>query len=196
MPKTPTDKFLRAIRKYATEQKNAMISEVNQLKTERLKEAEERAERDSEELILQKLEESRNRRTVILAAKTKEGQKKLFVERSAMVEDVFKKAADKLIAYTATDAYAEKLPDSVKAICDVFDGRDCVLYVSERDLTMAEKLKAAYGGNAAVESDPAIRIGGVRGECSSLRLIADETLDSKLESQRGWFVENAALSVL
>ena len=40
MPKDKTDNFLKAIKKYAKEQKTAMHGEVKQLKTERLKEAE------------------------------------------------------------------------------------------------------------------------------------------------------------
>ena len=43
MPKDKTDNFLKAIKKYAKEQKTAMHGEVKQLKTERLKEAEEEA---------------------------------------------------------------------------------------------------------------------------------------------------------
>ena len=39
MPKDKTDNFLKAIKKYAKEQKTAMHGEVKQLKTERLKEA-------------------------------------------------------------------------------------------------------------------------------------------------------------
>lgn len=74
-PKARTDRFLRAIKKYAKEQKNAMEGEVRQFKTERLKEAREKAQRDSEKLIFEKKEESLTRRTAILATKTQEGQK-------------------------------------------------------------------------------------------------------------------------
>ena len=59
MAKNKTDNFLKAIRKYANAQKNAMRGEVKQLKTERLKEAEEKAQRDSERLIKDKLQEKR-----------------------------------------------------------------------------------------------------------------------------------------
>lgn len=196
MPNNKTDKFLTAIKKYANEQKNAMKSEVKQLKTERLKEAQERAQQDSEQLIREKTNETLNRETVFLAAKTKEGQKKLYVERSKMVEDVFKKAADKLTAFTATDAYAASLTKSAEEIAQVFGDRDCVLYVCERDLAKAEALKAVFGGNAQVKADKTIRIGGIKGCCGSMGVIADETLDSKLEAQREWFITNASLSVL
>ena len=196
MPKNKTDNFLKAIRRYAKQQKSVMKGEVKQLKTERLKEAEEKAKRDSQRLIKDKLQETRTRQTAILAKKTQDGQRKLFIERSAMVEEVFKKAADKLVEYAKSDAYTSKLTDSAKAIADVFDGRDCVLYVNERDLGAAEGIKALFGGSTEVRADKTIKIGGIRGYCADMGIIADETLDSKLEAQREWFVENAALSVL
>ena len=196
MPKNKTDNFLKAIRRYANQQKSVMKGEVKQLKTERLKEAEEKAKRDSQRLIKDKLQETRTRQTAILAKKTQDGQRKLFIARSAMVEEVFKKAADKLVEYAKSDAYTSKLTDSAKAIADVFDGRDCVLYVNERDLGAAEGIKALFGGSTEVRADKTIKIGGIRGYCASMGIIADETLDSKLEAQREWFVENAALSVL
>ena len=196
MPKNKTDNFLKAIRRYAKQQKSVMKGEVKQLKTERLKEAEEKAKRDSQRLIKDKLQETRTRQTAILAKKTQDGQRKLFIARSAMVEEVFKKAADKLVEYAKSDAYTSKLTDSAKAIADVFDGRDCVLYVNERDLGAAEGIKALFGGSTEVRADKTIKIGGIRGYCADMGIIADETLDSKLEAQREWFVENAALSVL
>ncbi len=194
--KSKPDRFLKAIKKYAKEQKNAMRSEVDQLKTERLKLAEENARRDSEKLIREKLEEARSRETVILASKTKEGQKKLFITRSEMVEDVFAKAAEKLVAYTATDAYTEKLLESAGEIAALFGDNDCTVCLNERDLAVSDRIKALFSGNVTVEKDDTIRIGGVKGSCKTMRIIADETLDSKLQAQREWFVENADLSVL
>lgn len=194
--KNKTDRFLRAIKKYANEQKSAMKSEIKELKAERLKAAEDQAKRESEQMIQEKLSEARSRETVILASKTKEGQKKLFIARSEMVDDVFEKAAQKLIDYTKTDAYHEKLMESAKAIAEIFGDNDCALYVNERDMKAADQIKSIFGGNAAITADDSIRIGGIKGNCKSLHIIADETLDSKLEAQREWFVENAALSVL
>ena len=60
----------------------------------------------------------------------------------------------------------------------------------------AEGIKALFGGSTEVRADKTIKIGGIRGYCVDMGIIADETLDSKLEAQREWFVENAALSVL
>ena len=61
--KNKTDNFLKAIKKYADEQRSAMQTEVAQLKEEKLKEATEKGRHDSEKYIKDKLEESRNRQT-------------------------------------------------------------------------------------------------------------------------------------
>ena len=196
MPKNKTDNFLKAIKKYAKAQKNAMQGEVRQLKTERLNEAEKTAKRDSEALIKKKLFETRSRQTAALATKTREGQKRLFIERAGMVEEIFGLAAERLEEYRKTDEYAAGVLKSAAEIAELFGGSDCVLYVNERDLGMADELKAQFSGSAQVKADKTIKIGGVRGFCESMGIIADETLDSKLEAQRGWFIENASLSVL
>ena len=113
-----------------------------------------------------------------------------------MTEEIFTLAAEKLSDYTKTDAYFSKLKNSAKEIAELFEGKDCVLYVNERDLGAAEELKAEFSGDTEVKADKTIKIGGVKGYCKALGIIADETLDTKLEAQREWFVENATLSVL
>ncbi len=196
MPENKTDNFLKAIKKYAKAQKKSMRYEVNQLKTERLKEAEEKGKKDKDALIREKLTEKHNSMTAQLAKKTQDGQKKLYIERSAMTDEVFKLAAEKLIAFTQSDKYEPMLFDGAKAVAELFGENDCVVYVKESDMSYGDKIKSFFGGNAEVAADETIKIGGVKGFCKSMGIIADETLDSKLEEQRGWFVENAELSVL
>ena len=196
MPENKTDNFLKAIKKYAKAQKNSMRYEVNQLKTERLREADEKGKADKEALIKEKLNEKRNAMTAQLALKTQEGQKKLYIERSAMTDEVFKLASDKLIYFSQSKDYEPMLIDGAKAVAELFGDNDCVIYVKESDISFEPKLKQLFSGNAEVAVDKTIKIGGVKGFCKSMGIIADETLDSKLDEQRGWFVENADLSVL
>ena len=196
MPNNKTDNFLRAIKRYANAQKRALAGEVEQLKNERLKEAEATAKRDSERMKKEKLAETRNRVTAKRAKITQEGQRKLFLERSQMTAEVFSLAAEKLNDYIKTAEYRKKLKESAKAVAEVFDGCDCVLYLNERDLDFAGELKEFFSGNVEVKADKTIKIGGIKGYCACKGIIADETLDTKLEAQREWFVENAALSVL
>lgn len=196
MPKNKTDNFLKAIKRYAKEQKNVLQDEVSQLKNERLKEAEEKGKRDSEALLKEKLHEKHSAKTAFLAKQTQEGQKKLFIERSAMVDEVFDMAAKRLVDYTKTDEYASQLEESARAVARLFDGKDCIVYLSERDMNASGAIKYLFNGKAEIKADKTIKIGGVKGYCAEMGIIADETLDSKLEAQREWFIENTGLTVL
>ena len=156
--KNKTDNFLKAIKKYADEQRSAMQTEVAQLKEEKLKEATEKGRHDSEKYIKDKLEESRNRQTGILAKKIQEGQKKLFLERAEMTKSVFKKAEEKLVEYTKTSDYSNSLVKSAKEVAKLFADNDCVVYVNERDMKNSDKIKAVFAGSTEVVADKSIRI--------------------------------------
>lgn len=191
-----TDNFLKAIKKHAEKQRQSIQNEVEHIKEEKIREAEKKGRLDSERYISDKLEAKKNEETSKVAKLMQDGQKELFLMRSEMTESVFKKAEEKLIEFTQTDEYSRKLIDSAKAISEFFGNKDCTLSISEKDMDSADRISALFSGKAEVTSDKSIKIGGIKGYCSELNIIADETLDSKLAAQREWFVENAGLSVL
>ncbi len=191
-----TDNFLKAIKRYAKVQQSALDKEMKQLKQEKTKLAAEKAAHDSEKLIADRLEQKRSEQTGVLAKKTQEGQKALFLQRAQMTDEVFAKAEKRLTDYAQTAEYRKKLTESAQKIAALFGGRPCVLYIRENDSDFAESILKVFNGTAELQTDKTIKIGGVKGYCKSMRVIADETLDSKLLAQREWFIENAALSVL
>lgn len=191
-----TDNFLKAIKKYAEEQRHSIQIEVEHIKEEKLKKANEKGKLDSEKYISDKLEAKKNEETSKVAKLMQEGQKELFLTRCEMTEKVFKKAEEKLIKYTQTDEYAQKLIDSAKAISEIFGNKNCTLSISEKDFGSADRISAVFSGKAEITADKSIKIGGIRGYCFTLNIIADETLDSKLAAQKEWFVKNSNLSVL
>lgn len=191
-----TDNFLKAIKKYADNQRNTILSEVDNFKKEKIAEAKKKAEYDSEKLIKDKLEAKKNEQTSKIAKLMQEGQRKLFLERAEMTESVFKKAEEKLIEFTKTTKYSELLNNYAKNISALFDGKSCVIYINERDMAFADQIKTLFGGKAELCADKTIKIGGLKGYCEALSIVADETLDSKLNAQWEWFFENSGLSVL
>lgn len=191
-----TDNFLNSIKKYAERQRVRMCMEVEQLKEAKIKEAESKAKADSEKLVRTRLESKRNEMTSKFAKLTQEGQKKLFLERAEMTESIFKKAEAKLIEFTQSDKYEEHLLKSAKNIADFFNNQDCVLYLNEKDMIFADKIKAIFSENTEISKDNSVKIGGIKGYSSAMGIIADETLDSKLEAQKEWFYTNCTLSVI
>lgn len=71
-----------------------------------------------------------------------------------------------------------------------------VVYINEKDMKYSTEILAAFHGMAELVKDNSIKIGGLKGYCKSMRIVADETLDTKLSAQREWFIENSGLSVL
>lgn len=191
-----TDNFLRAIKKYADRQRRQMREEIEQIKEKKIAEAEKKAKLDSEKLIKDRHESKRNEQTSLLAKLTQEGQRKLFIERAEMTEKVFEAACEKLSDFSDTPRYKAMLINSAKEIAALFENKDCVVFVSEKDISLAEEIKAVFGDNTEIIADRDIKLGGIRGYCEALRIEADETLDSKLEAQREWFIKNSGLSVL
>ena len=94
-----------------------------------------------------------------------------------MTESVFKKAEEKLVEYTKTSDYSNSLVKSAKEVAKLFADNDCVVYVNERDMKNSDKIKAVFAGSTEVVADKSIKIGGIKGFCKAMNIVADETLD-------------------
>lgn len=191
-----TDNFLKAIKKYTNAQKNLMQNEVKQLKQQKKRMISQQGKRDSEKLIKESLAKKRSEQTTLLAKRTQQGQRELFLERVRMTDEVFELAAERLKNYADTADYRQKLLDSAHRIAQMFGSDSCVIYISERDMSQAYGISGFFGGNAEIKADKTIEIGGIKGYCKAKNIIADDTLDSKLAQQREWFIENADLRVV
>ena len=197
MPDTvsKTDNFLKAIEKYAEEQRGKLKTEAEEFKERELNTAEEEGIKEAYELIQKKMADINNRISSELSGEESSSRIKIFERRRQIEDEVFAKAEKKLLEFTKTDKYAALLEKSAKEISKVLTGGDIVLYVRERDMKFDKKLTAPFGGRCTLMSSDEIRIGGITGLSRSMGLIADETLDTKLEYQREWFYEHSGLSV-
>ncbi len=190
-----TDSFLKAIKKQALEKQESMLNEISIMKANAIKNAEKKAKSDSDKLVREKLEEQRNEQRSIIAKKSQQAQKELFVKRLEMTDKVFEMAKTKLIKFTNTSAYTEKLINSAKEISELFGDESCTIYISEKDIDKIKLIKAEFK-NAEITADSSIVIGGIKGFCPAMNIVADETIDTKLYAQKDWFIENSGLKVL
>ena len=130
------------------------------------------------------------------AVKNLEAQGKVYQKREEITNSVFEKSFKKLKDFTSTPQYKDLLIKSAKEIADIFKENSCVIFISENDNKFAQDIKAQFSGEVTVENDVAIKIGGIKGFCKDLKIVADNTLDSKLNSQKDWFTENSGLKVM
>ena len=190
-----TDNFLKAIEKYAAEQRSKLESEAEEFKEKEINKAEEDGLKEAYVLLQRKMSAINTSIARELSKAENESRKSTFVKRQEIEDKVFDRAKEKLIEFANTDKYTEKLLESVKKISRKLTADDVVLYVNQRDMKLKNKIISAFGKKCDVQSSDEIKIGGITGISREMGLLADETLDTRLSQQREWFCENSGLKV-
>ena len=208
-----SENFLKAIEKYAEEQRNKIRFESESFKKQELEKAETEGIREAYTLIQREMTAIRTEISSQLSRDEMASRKKIFEKRNKMTENVFEKVTQRLVEFTKTADYEKLMLESVKKIAQALKADDVIFFIKESDLKFADKIKVAYTAerlkdkkladkiksafspSCEVKSSKEIKIGGITGRSASLGLIADETLDTKLDGQREWFYQNSGLRV-
>lgn len=191
-----TDNFLKAINKYSKLERQQIQNDIETVRDEELKKAEANGKKMARDFIAKEYSAVKTAVTGQYAVKNLEAQGKVYKKREEITNSVFEKAFAKLKDFTSTPQYKDLLIKSAKEIADIFKENSCVIFISENDNKFAQDIKAQFSGEVTVENDVAIKIGGIKGFCKDLKIVADNTLDSKLNSQKDWFTENSGLKVM
>ena len=117
-------------------------------------------------------------------------------KRGAITDEVFGDAREKLTAFTESDGYADFLKKSAVGFAAVFPQGDVTVYLRPGDMRFADDITKAFVRDCKVESSDEITIGGCRAGVVGGSTVADDTLDTRLEAQREWFLENSGMSVI
>ena len=197
MPDTvsKTDNFLKAIEKYAEEQRGKLQSEVEAFREREMNAAEEEGLREAYTMIQKTMADINSRIARETSKADAASRKNIFLKRQQIEDEVFARAKEKLLAFCETEKYAALMKRSAVNISHVLKADDVVLYVRQDDMKYKAKLKLYFGVNCEIQPTDEIEIGGMIGVSRSMGLIADETLDAKLLQQREWFYENSGLTV-
>ncbi len=190
-----TSNFLKAINKYAVEQSEAIHKEVEEFKKQEIEKATKEGIKDAYELIQKEISTRRTQITSDIAKRNQSSRRELFHRRNEIVDKVFDDVKEKLVRFSSTDDYTAYLKRSAEEISELFGDNECVVYVKQTDSDKLEAITDIIKG-CAVEFDDSIELGGIKGYCKALNILADNTLDTKLNDQRGWFAENSGLKVV
>ena len=190
-----TDNFLKAIEKYAAEQRSKLESEAEDFKEKELNKAEEDGLKEAYVLLQRKMLSINTSISSELSKAENASRKSIFVKRQEIEDKVFDRAKEKLLDYVKTDDYTKNLLQSAKEIADKLTANDVILSVNERDMKLKDSIITAFGRPCEVQISNDIVIGGMTGISREMGLLADETLDTRLSQQREWFCENSGLKV-
>lgn len=190
-----TSSFLKAINKYAQQQSDAILKEAEEFRQKEIERATKEAITDAYTLIQKNITLEKAKIVSDYAKLSQKSRSEIFVRRNEIVEEVFEKATSKLVSFTKTAEYDEYIKKSASEIAKLFEDKNCVISIKNDDAHKTDMIKAIVP-NCTVEFDNSIVIGGIKGYCEELSVIADDTLDSKLLNQRQWFAENSNLEVV
>ena len=189
-------KFFDAITKDAEERHEEMTRKTRETVESGLEKAKTKAHSQAQAKIERErmLKEQEFNRTV--ANERTQQRARLTDKRGAITDEVFGDAREKLTAFTESDGYADFLKKSAAGFAAVFPQGDVIVYVRPGDMRFADDIKKAFGRDCKVESSDEITSGGCRAGVAGGSTVADDTLDTRLEAQREWFLENSGMSVI
>lgn len=191
-----TGNFLKAIQKYADEQKHQIESEVELFKKEELKKAEEEGLKDAYALIQKEMASKKISITRQTAKDEAESKKELYAKRIDITSNVFESAFNELCKYTLTDSYKEQLKKTATDMAKVFNGQDLIVSIKPQDDGLKGDISACFNGcNISIKTDNHIKIGGLAVYCENQGVYIDKTLDTKLSDQKEWFFQNSNLEI-
>jgi len=189
-------KFLAAINEYADNCCDDIVKETESLIEKAVKEAESKAVKQEELFVQHEYARLKNELSGEYSRRAMERRRELLEKRAQITEDVFNKAKAKLVEYTKTTEYENKITTDVRKSAVMFGNYmgATEFYVRPGD-EIAKKCIAAIFSSSMITEDKTISIGGFRAVNLSRGVVADATLDSALEGRKDWFSENSGLSV-
>ena len=189
-------KFSTAINHYAQEQREKIEQEIAEYKQAQLEEAERQVLHEAYQLIQGEMTAMRDEIVRDIAHREMNARKQLLEKRRQIEEEVFDKAKNRLIDYTKSAQYPSLLQKYTRGLSELFPESGTVLCVKKDDLQYEDLLRQAFAKDCTVQADQDILIGGVRAFHAEKGIMADETLDTMLESQHEWFEETSGMSVV
>lgn len=187
--------FLKAVQAQAEEQRKIILDNNTAVKNEAINEAENKYEAEAKKYINRQLSIIESEIKSEYAIRDLNSKGELFRTRDRMVNDIFASAKEKLLTFTQSKDYKDFILKSAQEIADIFKDNKCILYLKKDDIEYKSEIEKLFNGNAAVETDTIIRIGGIKGYCETLNIYADNTLDSKLDDEKTNFTEKAVLKI-
>ncbi|MBQ3093237.1 MAG: hypothetical protein IJC57_03175 [Clostridia bacterium] len=181
--------FLNVINKYAKKQKSKVLDEIREQELISQKKIENQILEDTKLIIKKAIIDLENEVAVEISHKELEERKKLSQRRKEIMKDVFKESRIKLQEFSCSDKYEIFLERSCKSVAQVINTPDLEILVKSQDIKYENLIKKIFN-NCELKITDKIKLGGIIAQSKSKKIIVDDSLDSRLKSQRSWADEN------
>ena len=195
MPQSKIDTILTAIREEAARQQNAIERQTEQKMKDELARAEAEVLQETYDMIKRRSAAIREAAGRQISQQEQSARRSLFQRRGAIMDEVFDAAAARLGEFAASADYPAFLEASARRIAAQAGDAPVTLFVRAEDLPLAEGFQSFFSAPVELKADPSIALGGLCAEVSDRRLRLDDTLATRLNSQRQWFMTHSGMTI-
>ena len=181
--------FLNVINKYAKKHKSKVLDEIKEQELISQKKIENQILEDTKLIIKKAIIDLENELAVEISHKELEERKKLSQRRKEIMRDIFKESRIKLQEFSCSDKYEIFLEKSCKSVAQVINTHDLEILIKSQDIKYENLIKKIFN-NCELKITDKIKLGGIIAQSKSKKIIVDDSLDSRLKSQRSWADEN------
>ncbi len=186
--------FIRSIADTAEAKRASVVEETQRLLGAERSAMEAAAKKAADDYTKAKSAEIKRKTGKLISENAAECRKAVFERRNEIAHKTLDAVSERLKAFTSSAEYQNFLLNSAKNILREFGSDHVTLLVRPEDMRYSAVLVEKFPG-VSVSEDSTIKIGGVKGINSIVTLLIDDTLDSRLLSQKKWFEENSELYI-
>lgn len=151
------------------------------------REANEKAEKEINELVLANAKEISRMQTKI--------NKQLINKRQELQNEIFDACKKKLVEFAQTKDYQEWVNQKIAKIdASMLDGQTEISF-NQRDQQLAKQCANQLGKKVELKFNDEIQIGGFILVNYTKSIVLDESLDNRLAEQKEWFYNHSGLMI-
>ncbi|WP_312654331.1 V-type ATP synthase subunit E family protein [Proteiniclasticum sp.] len=169
-------------------------TEIHNIENRNIRELEETARNNAEIIVNQEVSSMDSEHAISLSRMADDNQRKLMKKRQELINNLFLEIREKLVEYTKTDDYKEKMKERIRLLSTQYHSEG-ILKLALKDMKLADELSAGFSGQTVVRPDESIEIGGFILEYHQDRIIINETYDARLKEEREMFYANSELII-
>ena len=186
--------FVVSIKEEAEQQKAKIEEETKKYIAYELEKVENSALHESYDYIKHEVAKIREESGRNLSLQLSEQSKVLNFRRNEICDIIFSAVTEKLYSFTTSNEYKEFLQKSAALCAKAFSGKNLIVFLRPADQVFTDIIEQAIG-KCEFKQDSTILLGGIKMSDESGAILADDTLDSRLELKREWFIRNSGLII-
>lgn len=186
--------FKNEIERVSQSEIKKIQTEIQNIENRNIRELEETARNNAEIIVNQEVSSMDSEHAISLSRIADDNQRKLMKKRQELINNLFLEIRDKLVEYTKTEEYKEKMKERIRLLSTQYHSEG-ILKLAPKDMKLADELSSGFSGQTVVRPDESIEIGGFILEYHQDRIIINETYDARLKEEREMFYANSELII-